>query len=95
VKEWLSLKEGENQLKPVINFVLLVTVSLAAFGFGLHHSSYLPFKNNQWKAHRWTSDMCRANKLDPKQCTLPIHAPGAEIAYFDVCMEHGELKRIQ
>lgn len=81
-------------------FVLeLAAIGAVLVGFGaytgLKHSAYLPYSNRQFHAHRWRSDVCRAAKIDPTQCTVNVPAGNNEMAYFDICLEHGELKRIK
>lgn len=74
-----------------LNLKLVLAVVLAmAIAFVLFHSSAAPFANNQWKPHRWLSKTCNV----VSKCSLMV-VSGSEVAYYDVCLEHGELRRIK
>lgn len=56
------------------------------------------FLHNQWKPHRWTTDICKGRGVDPHVCTqqLDLNRVGAaEVVYMDMCLEHGEFRRVK
>lgn len=74
----------------------LVVLLVIGLGYAGYHSSYRPYLNNQFHSHRWRSDYCKAKGIDAGQCALVVQSPGTtDVSYFDICLEHGELKRIK
>lgn len=62
------------------------------------HSSEAPYTNNHFHAHRWRTEVCRKNGIPINACTVTIPAVAnvsSEQAQFDICMEHGEWRRIK
>ena len=75
----------------------LLVIALA-FIFIFTHSSYVPYSNNHFKPHRWRTDYCRKAGLPIAACaiTMPsMNNVSNETAMFDICLEHGEWKRIK
>ena len=80
------------------SFYLACTVVLLAIALWLGVSRGPLYLNNQWKPHRWASDLCRAKGLAPEQCATRYswrNDVSNETVYFDVCLEHGEMRRIK
>jgi hypothetical protein len=77
--------------------------------FIMSHTSTAPFYNNQLHAHRWRTDVCKKEGIPLQYCTValpPIEiqtGPAAnnkrtlnnENPQFDICLEHGEWRRIK
>lgn len=74
-------------------WTLLIIIALV-----LAHRNGGLYANNQWKKHRWTSDVCKANGMEPTLCTQKWNMQmvgSSETAYMDMCLEHGEYRRIK
>lgn len=93
-----------DEQKPVftISRRALVWGGLACFLFGFLLSIghfYGPlYLNNQWKPHRWASEYCRAKGIDPHACAAVWGTDpriSTEKVYFDLCLEHGEYRRMK
>lgn len=81
-------------LKPWHGVLVIILIAL----FILTHSSASPYYNNHFHGHRWRTDVCKRANLPIAACTITI--PGvanvsSEQAQFDICMEHGEWRRIK
>lgn len=79
---------------------VIVVIAILLLGVGWIGNTHGPlYLNNQWKPHRWASDVCRAQGLDPANCEVSIWRVdpkiSKEVPVFDVCLEHGELKRVR
>lgn len=62
------------------------------------HSSYAPYTNNHFHQHRWRTEYCKKAGLPIQACTISIpmmQNVSTEVAQFDICMEHGEWRRIK
>lgn len=77
--------------------IAFVVLLIAGFGTykGYKHTSYFPYADRQLHGHRWRSEVCTANHVDASQCLLAIQTPNESPAYFDVCLEHGEFRRVK
>lgn len=89
-------------IKIKIEYILTI-IPLAILVLVLHNTQYWPVYNNNLKPHRWRSQSCIANHIDRLACAIQIPVPCSdvnkrnvcEVAYFDVDLESGELRRIQ
>lgn len=88
----------KTQFKRFVLEIVVVLVAVSGVGAykGYKHTSYFPYANGQLHGHRWRTALCDAAHVDKKQCSLVIQNPGSsEVDYFDICLEHGELRKIQ
>lgn len=75
--------------------------------FGLTRTSVAPYMNNHLKPHRWRSEVCKAEGIDVQVCAISLpqlavqdqkegrKILSSEVPMFDICMEHGEWRRIK
>lgn len=75
-----------------ITFVLgALAIVFCAWLFTL--SSQAPYQRNWWKPHRWMSAELK-NKTAIKNTFITVPISETEFYDFDICLEHGELRRI-
>lgn len=92
------------ELKPWHAVVFIALLVL----FGLTRTSISPYANNHLKPHRWRTEVCTKAGYDAIQCmiSLPIvqvqsktngkqEVLSTEVPQYDICLEHGEWKRIK
>lgn len=81
-------------LKPWHGVLVLVLLVL----YALTHTNIAPYTNNHFHGHRWRTEVCKKNNIPVAACTVTIPAVAnvsSEQAQFDICMEHGEWRRIK
>ncbi len=80
----------------VNRFYAVVLLLTALFCVAGHYYGPL-YPNNRLKPHRWAIETCRQRGVEnPEQCGIAWKINpkvSTEIAYFDICLEHGELRR--
>jgi hypothetical protein len=81
-------------LKPWHGILLIVLAVIFVFT----HSSEAPYSNNHFHGHRWRTEYCKKAGLPIAACaiTMPMmQNVSSETAMFDICLEHGEWRRIK
>lgn len=86
----------------------LISLGVIVIIYVLTLTSVRPYMNNQLKPHRWRSSICKNAGVDPINCYIAIPPvqelvngkPSGkilttEIPQYDLCLEHGEWKRVR
>ena len=80
--------------KHVLAVIVLVALAVSQYFYGP-----IPlYANNRFHRHRWASDVCKSRGIAPENCAMIWKTDpriSTEIALYDICLEHGELRRMK